>query len=66
MYLLLQITTSLNLPDRALLVQLFFQNDNSAIVAPQKSLNFEGIGNFPLTVKNIRIIIITKLKKEFD
>ena len=56
MCLLLQIIPSLSLPDRALLVSLFYQIDNSAIVALRKFWTLKGIRKGPLTVKNLRII----------
>ncbi|GFW64834.1 uncharacterized protein TNCV_3066911 [Trichonephila clavipes] len=46
---------SLCLPDRALLVKLFYQNDNSAIVALRKFRTLLRKG--PLTAKNLRWMV---------
>ncbi|GFX00672.1 uncharacterized protein TNCV_2236791 [Trichonephila clavipes] len=48
---------SLCLPDRALLVKLFYQNDNSAIVALQKFRTLKGLRKGPLTTKNLRLMV---------
>ncbi|GFT54240.1 DUF4817 domain-containing protein [Trichonephila clavipes] len=48
---------SLCLPDRALLVKLFYQNDNSAIVALRKFRKLKGLRKGPLTAKNLRLIV---------
>ncbi|GFV52693.1 DUF4817 domain-containing protein [Trichonephila clavipes] len=48
---------SLYLPDRALLVKLFYQNDNSAIVALRKFRTLKGLGKGPLTAKNLRLMV---------
>ncbi|GFU57825.1 hypothetical protein TNCV_1850771 [Trichonephila clavipes] len=47
---------SLCLPDRALLVKLFYQNDNSAIVALRKFRTLKGLRKGPLTAKNLRLM----------
>ncbi|GFU40407.1 uncharacterized protein TNCV_4255811 [Trichonephila clavipes] len=44
---------SLRLPDRALIVKLFYQNNNSAIVALRKFRTLKD----PLTVKNLRLMV---------
>ncbi|GFX29753.1 uncharacterized protein TNCV_2750871 [Trichonephila clavipes] len=46
---------SLCLPDRALLVKLFYRNDNSAIVALRKFRTLKGLRKGPLTAKNLRL-----------
>ncbi|GFW50757.1 uncharacterized protein TNCV_3443991 [Trichonephila clavipes] len=46
---------SLCLPDRALLVKLFYQNDNSAIVTLRKFRTLLRKG--PLTAKNLRLMV---------
>ncbi|GFW36722.1 uncharacterized protein TNCV_1220541 [Trichonephila clavipes] len=43
---------SLRLPDRALLVKLFYQNDNSAIVAQRKFRTLKG-----MIVKNLQLMV---------
>ncbi|GFX09021.1 hypothetical protein TNCV_4166001 [Trichonephila clavipes] len=48
---------SLHLPDRALLVKLFYQNDNSAIVALRKFRTFKGTRKGPLTVINLGLMV---------
>ncbi|GFV86629.1 uncharacterized protein TNCV_4184831 [Trichonephila clavipes] len=48
---------SLCLPDRALLVKLFYQNDNSAIVALRKFRTLKGLRKGPLTAKNLRLMV---------
>ncbi|GFT30759.1 uncharacterized protein TNCV_759461 [Trichonephila clavipes] len=48
---------SLRLPDRALLVKLFFQNDNSAIVALRKFRTLNGMRKGPLTAINLRLMV---------
>ncbi|GFV06662.1 uncharacterized protein TNCV_2949841 [Trichonephila clavipes] len=48
---------SLRLPDRALIVKLFYQNDNSAIVALRKFRTLKGMRKGPLTVKNLRLMV---------
>ncbi|GFU19062.1 hypothetical protein TNCV_430951 [Trichonephila clavipes] len=47
---------SFRLPDRALLVKLFYQNDNSAIVALRKFRTLKGMRKGPLTAKNLRLM----------
>ncbi|GFX33094.1 DUF4817 domain-containing protein [Trichonephila clavipes] len=53
---------SLRLPDRALLVKLFYQNDNSAIVALRKFRSLKGMRKGPLTVINLQLMV-TKLEE---
>ncbi|GFX73434.1 hypothetical protein TNCV_3402451 [Trichonephila clavipes] len=53
---------SLRLTDRALIVKLFYQNDNSAIVALRKFRTLKGMRKGPLTVKNLRLMV-TKFKE---
>ncbi|GFY34452.1 hypothetical protein TNCV_2821381 [Trichonephila clavipes] len=53
---------SLCLPDRALLVKLFYQNDNSAIVALRKFRTLKGLRKGPLTAKNLQLMV-TKFEK---
>ncbi|GFX52827.1 uncharacterized protein TNCV_3720171 [Trichonephila clavipes] len=48
---------SLCLPDRALLVKLFYQNDNSTVVALRKFRTLKGLQKRPLTVKNLRLMV---------
>ncbi|GFU40752.1 hypothetical protein TNCV_3231091 [Trichonephila clavipes] len=48
---------SLRLPDRALLVQLFYQNDNSAIVALRKFRTLKGMRKGPLTAINLQLMV---------
>ncbi|GFT88406.1 DUF4817 domain-containing protein [Trichonephila clavipes] len=48
---------SLCLPDRALLVKLFYQNDNSAIVALRKFRTLKGLRKGPLTAKNLPLMV---------
>ncbi|GFT35427.1 uncharacterized protein TNCV_922461 [Trichonephila clavipes] len=48
---------SLCLPERALLVKLFYQNDNSAIVARRKFWTLKGLRKGPLTAKNLRLMV---------
>ncbi|GFY00190.1 uncharacterized protein TNCV_2835471 [Trichonephila clavipes] len=48
---------SLRLPDRALLVNLFYQNDNSTVVALQKFRTLKRMRKGPLTVKNLRLMV---------
>ncbi|GFV96488.1 uncharacterized protein TNCV_1999401 [Trichonephila clavipes] len=48
---------SLCLPDRALLVKLFYQNDNSAIVALRKFRTIKGLRKGPLSAKNLRLMV---------
>ncbi|GFT24852.1 uncharacterized protein TNCV_3021381 [Trichonephila clavipes] len=48
---------SLCLPDRALLVKLFYQNDNSAIVTLRKFQILKGLRKGPLTAKNLRLMV---------
>ncbi|GFT49168.1 hypothetical protein TNCV_2860191 [Trichonephila clavipes] len=45
------------LPDRALLVKLFYQNDNSAIVTLRKFRTLKGLRKGPLTAKNLRLMV---------
>ncbi|GFW55419.1 hypothetical protein TNCV_118031 [Trichonephila clavipes] len=47
----------LRLPDRSLLVQLFYQNNNSAIVALRKFRTLKGMRRDPLTAKNLRLMV---------
>ncbi|GFS81324.1 DUF4817 domain-containing protein [Trichonephila clavipes] len=47
----------LRLPDRALIVKLFYQNDNSALVALRKFRTLEGMRKGPLTVKNLQLMV---------
>ncbi|GFX48436.1 uncharacterized protein TNCV_4614321 [Trichonephila clavipes] len=47
----------LRLPDRALLVKLFYQNDNSTIVALRKFRTLRGMQKCPLSAKNLRLIV---------
>ncbi|GFT45052.1 uncharacterized protein TNCV_3790461 [Trichonephila clavipes] len=47
---------SLCLPDRALLVKLFYQNDNSAIVALRKFQTLKGMRKGPLSAINLRLM----------
>ncbi|GFW97743.1 uncharacterized protein TNCV_1425061 [Trichonephila clavipes] len=44
-------------PDRALLVKLFYQNDNSAIVALRKFWTLKGMRKGPLTAINLRLMV---------
>ncbi|GFV27384.1 uncharacterized protein TNCV_3795791 [Trichonephila clavipes] len=48
---------SLHLPDRALLVKLFYQNDNSAIVALRIFWTLKGLRKGPWTAKNLRFMV---------
>ncbi|GFU82706.1 uncharacterized protein TNCV_1098451 [Trichonephila clavipes] len=48
---------ALCLPDRALLVKLFYQNDNSAIVALRKFRTLKGLRKDPLNAKNLRLMV---------
>ncbi|GFX28746.1 hypothetical protein TNCV_4249851 [Trichonephila clavipes] len=48
---------SLRLPDRALLVKLFNQNDISAIVALRKFRTLKGMQKGPLTAINLQLMI---------
>ncbi|GFV39803.1 DUF4817 domain-containing protein [Trichonephila clavipes] len=48
---------SLRLPDRALLVKLFHQNDNSAIVALRKFRTLKGMRKGPLTAINFQLMV---------
>ncbi|GFV65173.1 uncharacterized protein TNCV_2701151 [Trichonephila clavipes] len=48
---------SLRLLDQALLVKLFYQNDNSAIVSLRKYRTLKGMRKGPLTVKNLRLMV---------
>ncbi|GFW76227.1 uncharacterized protein TNCV_3800621 [Trichonephila clavipes] len=47
---------SLCLPDRALLLKLFYQNDNSAVVALRKFRTLKGLQKGLLTAKNLRLM----------
>ncbi|GFT11494.1 uncharacterized protein TNCV_2523131 [Trichonephila clavipes] len=47
---------SLRLPDRALLVKLFYGNDTSAIVALQKFWTLKGMRLGPLTAINLQLM----------
>ena len=49
----MQIIMSLSLPDRTLFVKLFYQNDNSVLIAVGKFGALKGIRKIPLTVKNL-------------
>ncbi|GFU74182.1 retrovirus-related Pol polyprotein from transposon opus [Trichonephila clavipes] len=53
---------SLWLPDRALLVKLFYQNDNSVIVALRKFRTLKGLRKGPLTAKNL-LLMVTKFEE---
>ncbi|GFT26743.1 uncharacterized protein TNCV_3709391 [Trichonephila clavipes] len=53
---------SLCLPDRALLVKLFYQNDNSSIVALRKFRTLKGLQKVPLTAKNL-LLMVTKFEE---
>ncbi|GFW30315.1 uncharacterized protein TNCV_3850861 [Trichonephila clavipes] len=53
---------SLRLPDRALLVKLFYQNDNSAIVALRKFRILKGMRKGQLTAINLQLMV-TKFKE---
>ncbi|GFV73038.1 uncharacterized protein TNCV_3398161 [Trichonephila clavipes] len=48
---------SLCLPERTLLVKLFCQNDNSAIVALRKFRTLKALRKGPLTAKNLRLMV---------
>ncbi|GFW02944.1 uncharacterized protein TNCV_683701 [Trichonephila clavipes] len=48
---------SLRLPDRALLVKLFYQNDNSAIVALRKFRTLKGMRKGQLTAINLQLMV---------
>ncbi|GFX89777.1 hypothetical protein TNCV_3712091 [Trichonephila clavipes] len=48
---------SLRLADRALLVKLFYQNDNSAIVALRKFRTLKGMRKGPFTAKKLRLMV---------
>ncbi|GFX44286.1 DUF4817 domain-containing protein [Trichonephila clavipes] len=48
---------SLRLPDRALLVKLFYQNNNSAIVGLQKFRTLKGMRKGPMTAINLRLMV---------
>ncbi|GFT41389.1 hypothetical protein TNCV_3890101 [Trichonephila clavipes] len=48
---------SLRLPDRALIVKLFYQIDKSAIVALRKFQTLKGIRKGQLTVKILRLMV---------
>ncbi|GFX52012.1 uncharacterized protein TNCV_4653411 [Trichonephila clavipes] len=48
---------SLRLLDRALLVKLFYQNDNSVIVALRKFWTLKEMREGPLTAKNLRLMV---------
>ncbi|GFW55609.1 DUF4817 domain-containing protein [Trichonephila clavipes] len=48
---------SLCLPERALLVKLFYQNDNSAIVALRKFRTLKGLRKGPFTAKNLQLMV---------
>ncbi|GFU75177.1 uncharacterized protein TNCV_2056201 [Trichonephila clavipes] len=48
---------SLRLPDRAFLVKLFYQNDNSAIVALRKFRTLKKMRKGPLTAKTLRLMV---------
>ncbi|GFX18758.1 uncharacterized protein TNCV_3019161 [Trichonephila clavipes] len=48
---------SLSLPDRALLVKLFCQNDNSAIVALRKFRTLKGMRKGPLIAINLQLMV---------
>ncbi|GFW33253.1 uncharacterized protein TNCV_2859311 [Trichonephila clavipes] len=47
----------LRLPDRALIVKLFYPNDNSAIGTLRKFRTLKGMRKGPLTVKNLRLMV---------
>ncbi|GFY09439.1 hypothetical protein TNCV_4321181 [Trichonephila clavipes] len=48
---------SLRLPDQALLVKLFYQNNSSAIVALQKFRTLKGMRKGPLPAINLRFMV---------
>ncbi|GFU66797.1 uncharacterized protein TNCV_1155471 [Trichonephila clavipes] len=48
---------SLRLPDRALIVKSFYQNDNYAIVALRKFRTLKGMRKGPLTAINLRLMV---------
>ncbi|GFV91990.1 hypothetical protein TNCV_1894261 [Trichonephila clavipes] len=48
---------SLRLPTQALLVKLFYQNDNSAIVALRKFRTLKGMRKCPLIAINLRLMV---------
>ncbi|GFT89401.1 uncharacterized protein TNCV_4386871 [Trichonephila clavipes] len=48
---------SLRLPNRALLVKLFYQNNSSSIVALRKFRTLKGIRKGPFTDKNLRLMV---------
>ncbi|GFV74122.1 uncharacterized protein TNCV_4510291 [Trichonephila clavipes] len=48
---------SLRLPDRELLVKLFYQTDNSAIVALRKFPTLKGLRKSPLTATNLQLMV---------
>ncbi|GFX36820.1 uncharacterized protein TNCV_3999821 [Trichonephila clavipes] len=48
---------SLYLPDQALLVKLFYQNENSAIGALRKFRTLKGLQKDPLNAKNLRFMV---------
>ncbi|GFV17549.1 hypothetical protein TNCV_4028791 [Trichonephila clavipes] len=48
---------SLRLPDRALLVKFFYQNDYPAIVALRKFQTLKGMRKSPLPAKNLRLTV---------
>ncbi|GFW89383.1 uncharacterized protein TNCV_3966731 [Trichonephila clavipes] len=48
---------SLRLPHRVLLVKLFYQNDNSTIVALRKFRTLKGMRKGPLTVINLQLMV---------
>ena len=52
-YKLMLIKMSLSLPDRALLVKLYYQNDNSAVVALRKFRTFKGMRKGPMNARNL-------------
>ncbi|GFT22320.1 DUF4817 domain-containing protein [Trichonephila clavipes] len=48
---------SLRLPDRALLVKLFYQNDHSTIVDLRKFRILKGMRKGPLTAINLQLMV---------
>ena len=61
---LLLITMPLSLPDRALFVKLFYQNDNPAAVALRKFRTLKRMRKDPLTIKGLRTMVAKFEKKQ--
>ncbi|GFT11537.1 uncharacterized protein TNCV_2523521 [Trichonephila clavipes] len=51
------VIVQVNAANRALLLKLFYQNDNSAIVALQKFRTLMGLRKCPLTATNLRLMV---------